>query len=113
MDRFLFTDGMNGVQEVQSQEELQNLIESAGQSDRIRIWLFSTNEWISYANFRKKVPAVIKMEKMAIAVNGKPSIPNEKPAKGKGWLKKVLYITVAAAGIFLIFNFTKTLIAFI
>ena len=105
MDKFLFTDGMNGVKEVQSQEELQNLIESAGQADSIRIWLFSSNEWISYAAFRKQVPAIVKKNKPAVI-----SVNNEhftKPPAGKRLLKKFLYITGAAAGVFLVFNFTK------
>ena len=103
MDKFLFTDGMNGVREVQSQQELQLLIESAEQKDKIRIWLFSSNEWISYAGFRKQVPANNKKDKAVVTVA--KTVPVKKTRIG--WVKKILYITVAAAGVFLVVNFTK------
>lgn len=103
MDKFLFTDGMNGVREVQSQQELQILIESAEQPDKIRIWLFSSNEWISYATFRKQVPAFTKKDKFIATVT--KTVPIQK--NRNGWLKKMLYITGAAVGVFLVVNFTK------
>jgi hypothetical protein len=103
MDKFLFTDGTNGVREVQSQQELQILIESAEQPDKIRIWLFSSNEWISYAAFCKQVPAINKKDKVVAAVA--KTVPVKK--NRNGWVKKMLYITVAAAGVFLVVNFTK------
>jgi hypothetical protein len=103
MDKFLFTDGTNGVREVQSLDELQTLIESAVQADKIRIWLFSSNEWISYAAFRKQVPAINKKDKVVIAVA--KTITVRKP--GNRWLKKMLCITGAATGVFLVVNFTK------
>jgi hypothetical protein len=103
MDKFLFTDGTNGVREVQSQQELQILIESAEQPDKIRIWLFSSNEWISYAAFRKQVPAIHKKDKAVIAVT--KTVPLKKSRNGR--VKKILYITGAAAGVFLVVNFTK------
>jgi hypothetical protein len=113
MNKFLFTDGTNGVIEVQSQEELETLIESAEQPDKVRIWLFSTNEWISYAAFRKQMPSVSRKEK-PVAVNGSASIAspdwisNSRPKRtGSRWLKKALYFTGATAGVFLVFNFTK------
>ncbi len=103
MDKFLFTDGMNGVREVKSQQELQMLIDSAEQPDKIRVWLFSSNEWISYAAFHKQVPAINKKDK-AVATVAK-TVPVKK--NRNGWVKKTLYITGAAAGVFLIVNFTK------
>ena len=103
MDKFLFTDGMNGVREVQSQQELQILIESAEQKDKIRIWLFSSNEWISYPAFSKQVPSINKKDK-AVATVAK-TVPVKKSRNG--WVKKMLYITGAATGIFLVVNFTK------
>jgi len=105
MEKFLFTDGMNGVREVQSQDELHTLIESIDQKDKIRIWLFSTNEWINYAAFRKIVPLNSKKEKLI------PSTVNRQPEVTKksknSWLKKLVYVTGAAGCIFLVFNFTK------
>ena len=103
MDKFLFTDGKNGVREVQSQDELQALIESAEQPDKIRVWLFNNNEWISYAAFRKQVPAVNKKDK-AIATVTKTAPAGQTSNR---LLKKILYITGAAAGVFLVVNFTK------
>ena len=99
--------------EVQSQEELETLIESAEQSDKVRIWLFSSNEWISYAAFRKQMPPVSRKEKL-VAVNSNGPVVNDEllqkyPPKKTGyrWLKKILYVTGATAGVFLVFNFTK------
>lgn len=116
MDKFLFTDGTNGVREVQSQQELENLIASAPRPESIRIWLFSSNEWISLAAFRKQVPAFITKSKIPANSNSVPvPIPGnlsttaiyQPPARRNHWLKKMLYFTGAAAGIFLVFNFTK------
>lgn len=109
MNKFLFTDGTNGVKEVQSQDELESLIESATQPDKIRIWLFSSNEWISYAAFRKQVPPTIRKQKPE-TINNLATLTNDGqplPAPSKQWVKKILYFTGAAAGIFLVFNFTK------
>jgi hypothetical protein len=103
MDKFLFTDGTNGVREVQSQQELQILIESAEQPDKIRIWLFSSNEWISYAAFCKQAPAIHKKDKAVPTVT--KTVPVKKSRNDR--VKKILYITGAAAGVFLVVNFTK------
>ena len=110
MNKFLFTDGTNEVREVQSQNELENLIESAAQPDKIRIWLFSSNEWISYAAYRKQAPAPVRKEKPAIQTADQyAAISNvaAKTGKGRKWFVKALYTTGAAAGVFLVFNFTK------
>ena len=106
MEKFLFTDGMNGVREVQSLEELHTLIESVEQKDKIRIWLFSSNEWISYAAFKKNVPATSRKEKIVTAtVDNRQSIKSSK--SGNAWMKKLVYATGAGICIFLVFNFTK------
>jgi hypothetical protein len=116
MNKYLFTDGINGVKELQSQEELQTQIESAPYPDKIRIWLFSSNEWISYAVFSKQYPFVIKKEKPVAIDSNLPTTSNprlndsvgqEQPATRSHWLKKFLFISGAATGVFLIFNFTK------
>jgi hypothetical protein len=103
MDKFLFTDGTNGVREVQSQQELQTLIASAEHPDKVRIWLFSSNEWISYPVFRKHFPASNKRESTAVAIT--KALPAKK--NRNRWLNKIIYITGAVAGIFLVVNFTK------
>ncbi|MEO7983885.1 MAG: hypothetical protein ABI688_07375 [Bacteroidota bacterium] len=109
MKKFLFTDGINGVIEVQSQEELETLISSTEEPGKIRIWLFSSNEWISYTAFRKQVPAASRKERPV--VNGSLLPANlelkKPPVKRSHWLKRTFYFTGAATGIFLVFNFTK------
>ena len=107
MEKFLFTDGMNEVREVQSQDELENLIGSTDQPEKIRIWLFSTNEWISYAVFRTQVPFTPRKEKIGVPSNSFSAAATFPPVAKSHWLKKMLYFSGAAAGIFLVFNFTK------
>lgn len=104
MDKFLFTDGTNEVREVQSQQELQKLIESAEQPDKIRIWLFSSNEWISYSVFQKHFSAVDKKDRTVLVTVNKSS-PKVKNKNSR--LKKIFYIASAAIGVFLVVNFTK------
>ena len=105
MKKYLFTDGTNGVRELQSQEELEIFIESAEQPDKIKIWLFSSSEWISYAAFRKLYPGLTRKEAPAVAV-ANHTLPG-RASNGKRWLKKFLFVMMAAAGVFLVFNFTK------
>lgn len=107
MNKYLFTDGINGVKEFQSQEELQTQIGTAPDPDKIRIWIFSSNEWISYGAFRKKYPLIIKKEKPSAIDYGVLITSNRPPATRSHWLKKFLFLSGAAAGVFLIFNFTK------
>lgn len=108
MDKFLFTDGMNGVKEVQSLEELQNLIESVEQADKIQIWLFNTNEWLTLNELRKKIPVINKKEKTSsVATDSKEPLISTSPAKRKSWLTKTLYLIGLAISLFLVFNFTR------
>ena len=105
MSKYLFTDGINGVKEIQSQEELQTQIGSAPYPEKIRIWIFSSNEWISYTAFQKKYPFAINKE---IAPASFSTLEmTAQSGKGRHWLKKFLIVSAAAAGVFLIFNFTK------
>lgn len=105
MNKYLFTDGINGVKELLSQEELQTQIDSAPYPDKIRMWKFNSNEWISYTAFLKKHPFIGKKEMAAASVStvGTPV----RTGRGKQLLKKFLFVSSAAAGVFLIFNFTK------
>lgn len=102
MEKYLFTDGLSGVKEVQSQEELEELLRSAAQPDKTRIWLFNSNEWISYAAYRKIFPAARKKE--LVPVND--AVPVKINGK-KRWLKNFLFLVLLLAGAFLVFNFTK------
>jgi hypothetical protein len=108
MEKYLFTDGTNGVREVQSQEELKTLIESAQQPEKIRIWVFNSNEWISYAGFSKGMPFTNK-ENAPVPNKTKRTEDQLTPARvnGKRWLKKFLFICIAGMTVFLIYNFTK------
>jgi hypothetical protein len=105
MEKYLFTDGTNGMREVQSQEELRSLIESAGQPEKTRIWIFNSNEWVTYNGFTKKYPAFHSKKPPAIIV------ARDEPAKrrggGKRWLKKFLFFLFGLMAIFLVYNFTK------
>jgi hypothetical protein len=105
MNKYLFTDGINGVKELQTQEELQTQLESVQNPDKIWIWIFSSNEWISYASFQKKFPSFVKKEVAAPVLNTDEI--RVRSGRGKHWLKKFLFVSGAAAGVFLIFNFTK------
>lgn len=110
MNKMLFTDGTNGVREVQSQEELESLIVSSTDKDKIRIWLFSTNEWIGLTTFSKQFPDAFKKAKHLADDSGQINTNTVAAIKGpvsSGWIKKVLYTIGVAAIAFLVFNFTK------
>lgn len=109
MNKYLFTDGVNGVKEAQSQEELYSLIASAEKPELAKIWIFNTNEWVGYSGFPKISPPDIKHSNNVVKKNGSVGIITkehivEKPG---GWLKKFLIFVVACAGAFLIYNFTR------
>jgi len=109
MKKYLFTDGTNVIREVQSDEELQSLIQSSGDPDKIRIWIFHTNEWITYAGFNKHRIAKAaplkntpdKEEKKEEAVSLQRTA-----AKPRGWSRMAI-VLIAAAAIFLVYNFTR------
>lgn len=105
MEKYLFTDGLSGVKEVQSQEELEGLIESTEQPGKIRVWLFNSHEWISYSAYRKLYQPVKKKETITVLTEADaahPKISNE-----KRWLKKFLFLIALTGGAFLVVNFTK------
>ncbi len=105
MEKYLFNDGTNGTREVQSKEELQELIISMNHPETARIWIFSSHEWISYTAFIKQYPSFITKIKPVSTIREYTQLPRS--ANGKRWLKKFLFFTGAAVGIFLVFNFTK------
>ena len=104
MNKFLFTDGSNGVQQATSAEELESWIESSPQPAKIRIWVYNTNEWISVTAYRKQFPVSLKKLKTSIETTTLPVRPVQ---NNLHWTKKLVYMTLAAAGVFLIFNFTR------
>src|SRR5258706_4216862 len=108
MEKYLFTDGTNVIREVESREELQLLIQSTAEPAKVRIWIFSTNEWISIVDFNKrtsgqnslvKKPEPVAEVKEPPAHRLKSSIP--------GYLKKASIGVVSAAAILLVYNFTR------
>ncbi len=105
MKKYLFTDGTSGVKEAQSQEELENFIDASANSAIIRIWLFSSSEWITYTSFRKQHPAPARKEIINIDTSAS-IVTAENPGKKK-WLKKFLFVSAIATGALLVFNFTR------
>jgi len=103
MERYLFTDGTGEIKEVQSEEELDSLVSTATRPDRIRIWLFSSNEWISYAAFSKRSRNSIKKNVPVVTENN----PGTPIARKYNWLKKTLFFTLAGTTVFLVYNFTR------
>jgi hypothetical protein len=73
MKKYLFTDGTNVIREVQSDEELQALIQSSAELDKIRIWIFNTNEWLTHAEFCKQ-----KFGRTAAPLKNEPEIVAKK-----------------------------------
>ena len=109
MEKYLFTDGTNAVREVQSGEELQTLIQSSGDPGRIRIWVFSSSEWITYTEFtRRSVPKVIPLKKTVSQDIKKPVVtPVRKPSRNFTGISKLLVALVFGLAIFLVYNFTR------
>lgn len=106
----LFTNGTNGIQEVQSIEELKKLVSTTTEKDKISIWLFNSNEWISFHAFLKIFPDAFK-EVKEVSTNVAMEKPETIGLPGKNstfrWPKKIVYITGMAVITFLVFNFTK------
>lgn len=104
MNKYLFTDGTNGVTEAHTTDELLSLINSAAEPGKARVWVFSTNEWMSCADFFKKYPGLKKAETIT-----SPAITASQPVKRKSkyqWMKRTAFAAVATAVALLIFNFT-------
>jgi hypothetical protein len=110
MEKYLFTYGTNVIREVQSKEELHTLIQSSGDPGKIRIWIFSTCEWITYTEFSKRsVAKVIPIKKTAIKEEKKqePIVAARKPAREHTGAIKFFIVTLTGAAIFLVYNFTR------
>jgi hypothetical protein len=107
MNKFLFSDKKNGVKEVQSLNELDALIKSSEQPDKISIWLFNSAEWISYQTFLKQFPENIRIDTPTLPNNQFPKAGLPPAISDKKGMKRMLYFIGAAICIFLVFNFTK------
>lgn len=106
MKKFLFTDGTPGVMEVQNPEDLEELIDLAADPARVRIWLYSSNEWITLSAYRKQFPAPAHKSRTTADLPPLYSVPKATRKKGNGF-RKLLYLTGGIAGVLLVVNFTK------
>jgi len=110
MKKYLFTDGTNVIREVQSDEELQALIQSSAELDKIRIWIFNTNEWLTHAEFCKqkfgRAAAPLKNE-AGIVDKKEKTVVSQKPVSRPPRISRVLILLITAAAIFLVYNFTR------
>jgi len=109
MEKYLFTDGTNAVREVQSAEELQTLIQSSGDPGKIRIWVFSTSEWMTCTEFSKRsVSPAIPLKKTINKIEPKKvAMVDRKPARKYGGLIKLFIALITGLAIFLVYNFTR------
>jgi len=111
MEKYLFTNGTNAVREVQSGEELQPLIQSSGDPGKIRIWIFSTSEWMTYAEFSKRTVArVIPIKKTVSPIQEVKKAAGSSVRKPSGnftRMSKLLVALVVGVAIFLVYNFTR------
>src|SRR5687768_18499793 len=101
MEKYLFTDGTNVIREVQSKEELLTLVQSAGDPGKIRIWIFSTCEWITYTEFSKRSVAKVIPIKKAIKEEKKqePIVATRKSAREHTGAIKFFIVTLTGAAI--------------
>lgn len=106
MDKYLFTDGTNGVKEAFSSEELLSFISNAEDPDRSKVWVFGRNEWITAVDFFKQYP-----DKKDKGNNGQPAGLLPAPVKKRGryaFIRQVSFVAALVAGALLIFNFTDS-----
>lgn len=110
MEKYLFTDGTNVVREVQSKEELQSLMQASGDTGKIRIWFFSTSEWVSFAEFSKhNISNNLPLKKAEKVERKTEPVAIHKPPKTKqsSWPLKLFIMLITAGAIFLVYNFTR------
>jgi hypothetical protein len=110
MEKYLFTDGTNVVREVQSKEELLTLIQSSGDPGKIRIWIFSTSEWVAYTEFSERTTAKVFPLKKAVSREEKkqePVVATPKRARKNTGTVKFFIAILTGAAIFLVYNFTR------
>lgn len=109
MKKYLFNDGTNIIKEVHSSDELKSLLRSCSDPSRTRIWVFDTNQWLSYSDFVKAYNFSITPE---FDVRRKESIPSGlgDEAESPGWKRKIkgflIFIGITAIAI-LVYNFTR------
>jgi hypothetical protein len=110
MEKYLFNDGTNVVREVQSKEELDTFIQSAADKGLVKIWLFNTSQWISYAEFIQLTTPKIQPPKKLVIQAEKKIIPLINGQKKRGKLTgliKTFVVLITVAAVFLIYNFSR------
>lgn len=110
--KFLFNDGSGSITEVYSNEELNILINNTLHKERIRIWRYSTSQWISYEEFLKSQNRS-EFQK-SIPGSGNKEEVTEEPAPKKitnllGIIKMAVVVIGIIGGIFILVHvfFTK------
>lgn len=105
MNKFLFTDGTNGVREAHSKEELLSLINSAAEPGKCRIWKFSSHEWLDYNHFRAQHPFFEQMDPVSV-IKGETGT-SVRQSRSHRRLTKAFFIAALLTGALMIFNFTS------
>src|SRR5687767_15155723 len=103
MEKYLFTDRTNAVREVQSQQELQTLIEASEDPLSIQIWIFRTQAWIDLATYRKNFSSIFKKN----TVSPPKTYVNGIRPQGGRWLKQFLVMSFFLVCVFLVYNFAR------
>jgi hypothetical protein len=108
MEKYLFNDGTNEIREVQSREELEVLIQSAIDREKIRIWVFNSNEWLTHAEFSKRgIPRTPVKKKNITPVPAQSKQVSPVPAKKRHWVRNITITAIATATALVIYNFTR------
>lgn len=105
MDKYLFSDGTNGVREAHSREELLILINSTSAPAQAMVWIFSSHAWISLPAFLAANPDFIIRDKEKGLAGA--AVPVEKKNTPKKWWRTPLILTGVVTGALLIFNFSS------
>jgi len=108
MEKYLFTDGTNVIREVESERELQALIDAAADPGKVRIWMFNTSEWVTLTAFQKSRKLFIGKETEVPQAKNEKTRPIQAVSNPRsGHLKKAAFMVTGCVAIFLIYNFTK------
>jgi hypothetical protein len=96
--KFLFTDGPGSTTEVYSNEELNILINNSIHKERIRIWRYSTSQWISYEEFLKSQNRA-EFQSSAATLRNKEEPIGDAPPKKITNLLGIIKMSVVVIGI--------------
>lgn len=110
MDKYLFNDGTNVIREVQSKEELELLAQSAIDRNKIRVWVFNTSEWLTYAEYSKRAgikPTNIPQKEKNKAIEKTETVKPLRKSRSGNWLRNGFVAALAVVTIILIYNFTR------